>query len=276
MYDTIRYEVADPVATITLNRPERLNALTPQVMTELQDAVAAAEADPQVVGIVLTGAGRGFCAGADMRSLQNMSEGAALSDWQMADGKPGAFEEMGPDFQLGLLYLMAVRKPIICAINGPCAGLGFIMAMLCDIRLASTEAKFTTAFANRGLIAEHGISWILPRLVGPAHALDLLWSGRLVDATEAASMGIVNRVVAADDLLREATGYVETLAERSAPLAIQVIKQQVYKHLSTTLGDATRESLRLMKESQARPDFAEGVKSFVEKRPPRFARVTAG
>ncbi len=274
MYDTIRYEVADPVATITLNRPERLNALTPQVMTELQDAVAAAEADPQVVGIVLTGAGRGFCAGADMRRLQNMSEGATVSDWQMADGKPGAFEEMGPDFQLGLLYLMAVRKPIICAINGPCAGLGFVMAMLCDIRFASTEAKFTTAFANRGLIAEHGISWILPRLVGPAHALDLLWSGRLVDATEAASMGVVNRVVAADDLLREATGYVETLAERSAPLAIQVIKQQVYRHLSAALGDATRESLRLMKESQARADFAEGVKSFVEKRPPRFARVT--
>ncbi len=274
MYDTIRYEVADPVATITLNRPERLNALTPQVMTELQDAVAAAEADPQVVGIVLTGAGRGFCAGADMRRLQNMSEGATVSDWQTADGKPGAFEEMGPDFQLGLLYLMAVRKPIICAINGPCAGLGFVMAMLCDIRFASTEAKFTTAFANRGLIAEHGISWILPRLVGPAHALDLLWSGRLVDATEAASMGVVNRVVAADDLLREATGYVETLAERSAPLAIQVIKQQVYRHLSAALGDATRESLRLMKESQARADFAEGVKSFVEKRPPRFARVT--
>jgi enoyl-CoA hydratase/carnithine racemase len=191
----------------------------------------------------------------------------------MADGKPGAFEEMGPDFQLGLLYLMAVRKPIICAINGPCAGLGFVMAMLCDIRFASTEAKFTTAFANRGLIAEHGISWILPRLVGPAHALDLLWSGRLVDATEAASMGVVNRVVAADDLLREATGYVETLAERSAPLAIQVIKQQVYRHLSAALGDATRESLRLMKESQARADFAEGVKSFVEKRPPQFARV---
>jgi enoyl-CoA hydratase/carnithine racemase len=274
MYDTIRYEVADPVATITLNRPERLNALTPQVMTELQDAVAAAEADPQVVGIVLTGAGRGFCAGANMRRLQNMSEGATVSDWQTADGKPGAFEEMGPDFQLGLLYLMAVRKPIICAINGPCAGLGFVMAMLCDIRFASTEAKFTTAFANRGLIAEHGISWILPRLVGPAHALDLLWSGRLVDATEAASMGVVNRVVAADDLLREATGYVQTLAERSAPLAIQVIKQQVYRHLSAALGDATRESLRLMKESQARADFAEGVKSFVEKRPPRFARVT--
>ena len=274
MYDTIRYEVADPVATITLNRPERLNALTPQVMTELQDAVAAAEADPQVVGIVLTGAGRGFCAGADMRRLQNMSEGATVSDWQTADGKPGAFEEMGPDFQLGLLYLMAVRKPIICAINGPCAGLGFVMAMLCDIRFASTEAKFTTAFANRGLIAEHGISWILPRLVGPAHALDLLWSGRLVDATEAASMGVVNRVVAADDLLREATEYVDTLAERSAPLAIQVIKQQVYRHLSAALGDATRESLRLMKESQARADFAEGVKSFVEKRPPRFARVT--
>ncbi len=274
MYDTIRYEVADPVATITLNRPERLNALTPQVMTELQDAVAAAEADPQVVGIVLTGAGRGFCAGADMRRLQNLSEGATVSDWQTADGKPGAFEEMGPDFQLGLLYLMAVRKPIICAINGPCAGLGFVMAMLCDIRFASTEAKFTTAFANRGLIAEHGISWILPRLVGPAHALDLLWSGRLVDATEAASMGVVNRVVSADDLLREATGYVRTLAERSAPLAIQVIKQQVYRHLSAALGDATRESLRLMKESQARADFAEGVKSFVEKRPPRFARVT--
>ena len=275
MDETIGYAVDHPVATITLYRPDRLNALTPQMLTELRQAIGRAEADERVVGIILTGAGRGFCAGADMERLQGLtSDGSA--EWEIGDDTPGAVTEMSPDFQLGLLYLMAARKPIIAAINGPCAGLGFVLAMICDLRFASQDARFTTAFANRGLIAEHGISWILPRLVGSAHALDLLWSGRLVESDEAGRLGLVNRVVPADRLLDEAVSYVKMLTERSAPTSMQIIKRQVYTHLSTGLGDATRESLRLMAESLERPDFREGVASYIEKRPPHFARVQVG
>lgn len=275
MDETIGYAVEHPVATITLNRPDRLNALTPQMLAELRQAIDRAEADERVVGIILTGAGRGFCAGADMERLEGLtSDGSA--EWEMGDDTPGAVTEMSPDFQLGLLYLMAARKPIIAAINGPCAGLGFVLAMICDLRFASQDARFTTAFANRGLIAEHGISWILPRLVGSAHALDLLWSGRLVESDEAGRLGLVNRVVPADRLLDETVSYVKMLAERSAPTSMQIIKRQVYTHLSTGLGDATKESIRLMAESLERPDFREGVASYIEKRPPHFARVQAG
>lgn len=275
MDETIGYAVDHPVATITLNRPDRLNALTPQMLTELRQAINRAEADERVVGIILTGAGRGFCAGADMERLQGLSSDGS-TEWEMGDATPGAVTEMSPDFQLGLLYLMAARKPIIAAVNGPCAGLGFVLAMICDLRFASHEARFTTAFANRGLIAEHGISWILPRLVGSAHALDLLWSGRLVESDEAGRLGLVNRVVPADRLLDETVSYIKMLAERSAPTSMQIIKRQVYTHLSTGLGDAARESLRLMAESLERPDFREGVASYIEKRPPQFARVQAG
>lgn len=276
MYETIRYDVADPIATITLNRPDRLNAITGPMVRELQAAFGAADADDRVVGIVLTGEGRGFCAGADIGRLKKLSAGQmSASEWRGTEGKPGAFDPMGEDFQLGQIYLMALRKPIVVAINGPCAGLGFAIALLGDIRFASDRASFTTAFVNRGLIAEHGISWILPRLVGPAHALDILWTGRRFDASEAKQMGIINRVVPHDDLLAHARDYVTALARTSSPTAIKIMKQQVYKHLSATLGDAMRESLQLMNESLDRDDFKEGVASFMEKRPPRFARIGA-
>ena len=275
MYEAIDYTVEGPVATITLNRPDRLNAITGQMIKEIQDAIGKADANEDIVGIILTGAGRGFCAGGDIESLQELSQGGSLTAWEMGDKKPGSTAEMGPDFQVGLLYLMAVRKPIIAAINGPCAGLGFVLAMVCDIRFASDTARFTTAFANRGLIAEHGISWILPRLIGSAHALDLLLSGRVIDSEEAAKIGIVNRTITSDRLLDESTNYVKGLAERSAPVSMKVIKQQVYRHLSASLGEAARESIELMAESLKRPDFREGVLSYIEKRPPKFTGLSS-
>ncbi len=275
MYETIDYTVEGPVATITLNRPDRLNAITGQMIKEIQDAIGQADANESIVGIILTGAGRGFCAGGDIESLQELSQGGSLTAWEMGNKKPSSTAEMGPDFQVGLLYLMAVRKPVIAAINGPCAGLGFVLAMVCDIRFSSDTARFTTAFANRGLIAEHGISWILPRLVGSAHALDLLLSGRVVGSDEAAKIGIVNRTFTSDRLLDESTNYVKGLAERSAPVSMKVIKQQVYRHLSSSLGEAARESIELMAESLKRPDFREGVLSYIEKRPPKFTRLSS-
>ena len=274
MYDTIAYSVNDPIATITLNRPDRLNAITGQMLSELEAAFGAAESDSRVVGILLTGAGRGFCAGADMEQLKATSRRGSSDERKAAETKPGALDEMGPDFQLGYTFLMSIPKPIVVAINGPCAGLGFVIAMLCDIRFASDRATFTTAFANRGLIAEHGISWVLPRLIGSAHALDLLWSGRRFDAAEAERIGVVNRVVEHDRLLDHATSYLKTLATHSAPMSLKIMKQQVYKHLMTPLHEAMQESLQLMSESLARDDFKEGVASFVEKRPPRFARIS--
>ena len=276
-YELIKYDVADPIATITLNRPEQLNAITGSMMAELKHAMAAAEADERVVGIVLTGAGRGFCAGADMQGLQATSRGERGSGGNaFEDAQAGAIEEMGEEnFGVTYNYLMAVRKPIVAAINGPCAGLGFAVAMLCDIRIASDRAVFTSAFVNRGLIAEHGLSWILPRVAGPANALDILWTGRRFYGQEAAQMGVVNRSVPHDQVVPEAENYIKALAERSAPTSLKVIKQQVYRHLMMGAGDALRESNELMAESLRRDDFKEGVASFVERRAPKFERVSS-
>ena len=186
MYQDILYEVNDPVAIVTMNRPDALNALTGRMMAEMRHAFAAAEKDPAVVGIVLTGAGRGFCAGADMGGLAATAsgEGGAREDLSDLEADPGN-PDMGPNFDVTYSYLMALQKPLIAAINGPCAGLGFCYACLADMRVVERQAKFTSAFSQRGLIAEHGASWILPRLIGPGRALDLLWSARKFTGEEA-------------------------------------------------------------------------------------------
>jgi enoyl-CoA hydratase/carnithine racemase len=276
MYDEILYEVKDPVATIQFNRPDRLNAFTYRTLEELRHALAEAEADDRVVGIVITGSGRGFSAGMDMDSLANTAAGrsgdAAPESRPSLEAAPGD-ESMGPDFQVTWGYLLSIRKPLIAAVNGPCAGLGFVIAMLCDLRFASEKARFTTSFSQRGLVAEHGISWVLPRLIGSSRALDLLWSARKFEAAEAERLGVVDRVVAPERLLPEARGYIENLAESCSPTAIMLMKQQVYRHLMQPLGPAMEESNRLMAESLKRADFKEGVESFVEKRLPRFGRI---
>ncbi len=273
MYEELIYEVEDPVATITLNRPERLNALTGRLLSEIKHAIATAEADERVVGIILTGAGRGFCAGADMAGLQASASGEGRQEQTLLESSPGD-PSLGPDFQVTYSYLLGVRKPLIAAINGACAGLGFAIASLCDLRFASTKAVFTSAFVNRGLIAEHGLSWILPRLVGPGRALDILWSGRKFDAAEANQLGLLNRLVEPEDLLSEARAYITNLAERCSPTSIMIIKQQVYKHLMAPMGEAMTETNTLMAESLQREDFKEGVASFVERRPPQFKRIS--
>jgi enoyl-CoA hydratase/carnithine racemase len=274
MYQQIVYEVKDPVATIRLNRPDRLNALTDRMLAELRHALAEAEADARVVGIVLTGAGRGFSAGMDMQSLSATASGerAGADDLSELEARPGD-PDLGPDFQVTFSYLLGIRKPLVAAVNGPCAGLGMSIALLCDMRFAAPEARFVTAFAQRGLIAEHGMSWILPRLLGPSVALDLLWSGRRVEADEALRIGLVNRVASGQNVVDEAQAYIEGLAKSASPTSIKVMKQQVYRHLMLPLGEAMRDSNRLMGESLGRGDFKEGVASFLERRPPAFPRV---
>lgn len=272
MYDEILYEVDDPVATITLNRPEAMNAWTPRMGTEVRHAVHRAERDRAVVGIVITGTGRAFCAGADMNNLAAITEGRGLTD----DREPLPVPE-DPDRPADLdgeyTYLLACAKPIIAAINGACAGMAVPIALSCDLRFMADEAVILTAFASRGLVAEWGLSWLLPRLVGPAAALDLLFSSRKVAGPEAAALGLVNASIPADQLLDHCREYVADLAARSSPTSMKIMKRQVYEQLHAGLGPAEREAQRLMLESFGRPDFSEGVQSFLEKRPPSFERL---
>ena len=189
------YEVTDRVATITLNRPDKLNAWTAIMEHEVRSAKEDAERDEEVRVIVLTGAGRGFCAGADMSllsgvAIRGVDEAAKKQALQTGEQREG----VRPDFQKKYSYFPAVEKPVIAAINGPIVGLGLVIALYCDLRWASESARFSTTFARRGLIAEYGMAWMLPRLVGHANALDLLFSARTIDASEALRMGLVNQV----------------------------------------------------------------------------------
>ncbi len=272
-YEQIQYDVVDPIATITLDRPEFLNAWTDRMGAEVKHALARAEDDPDVVVIVITGAGRGFCAGADLKALQQISDGqrsGGAADELAADpGDPS----MGESFRGTYTYLTSIRKPILAAINGPCAGMAVPISLFCDMRFASDRAVFTTAFSRRGLIAEWAISWILPRLVGPAHAMDLLLSARKIDAHEAERIGLVNRTLPHDELLPTVQAYARDLAENCSPASMSIMKRQVYQHLTASLGEAHGDAVRLMFESFDRPDFKEGVQSFLERRPPRFPRV---
>lgn len=268
-YAEILYDVSDRIATLTLNRPDKLNAWTDQMGAEVRAALLAAEEDANVRVIILTGAGRGFCAGADMAMLQNAATSGVdrrLIPPQPKPAKNGA----NPGFQRRYSYFPSIKKPIIAAINGPCVGLGFVLSLYCDLRFASDTARFGTAFARRGLIAEHGIAWMLPRLIGPAHALDLLLSARMVDAAEAARMGLVNRVVPAGQLIPEVRAYAKELATMVSPRSMGVIKRQVYNALMETLEEATIAADKAMFESFDTQDFKEGVAHFVEKRAPAF------
>ncbi|MDE0977552.1 MAG: enoyl-CoA hydratase-related protein [Arenicellales bacterium] len=180
---------------------------------------------------------------------------------------------MGEDFAVTFSYIPTIRKPLIAAINGACAGLGFVFACLCDMRFVEKQAKFTSAFVNRGLIAEHGSSWILPRIIGLSNALDLLWSGRKFDGVEADRLGLANRLCEQGTARQQAIDYIKDLAATAAPNSIKIIKAQLYRHLNMTFGPAMQESNQLMAQSLGGDDFKEGVSSFVERRPPEFKRV---
>ncbi len=271
-YDEILYEVDDGIATVTLNRPQRLNAITATMSRELQDAMLAAGQDSSVRAIILTGAGRGFCAGADMELLQSIQGGGSCSserrvrDFHPREPDPAA----RADFRHQYSYFPSIPKPILAAINGPVAGLGFVLTLYCDLRLASTTARMGTIFSRRGLVAEHGVSWLLPRLIGMAHAADLLFSGRMIEPDEALAMGLVSRVIAPDRLMTEARERAHEIATLASPRSVAVMKKQIYEAQLQGLGEALDSADQEMVKSFESDDFKEGVAHFVEKRSPKF------
>jgi enoyl-CoA hydratase/carnithine racemase len=259
--DPVLYDVRDSgVAVLTLNRRERMNGWGGGLATTFYERLDDVEADPDVRAIVVTGSGRAFCVGADMGEVTTISSAATNADTDVST-LVGARH---PHF------VMTMRKPVIAAINGACAGMGLTMALVCDVRFAAQGAKFTTAFARRGLIAEYGISWLLPRLVGWGAALDLLLSGRVFYADEAAELGLVKQVLTSEDLLPSAIAYAEDIATNCAPNSLAVIKQQVYADTMRDVFAASEVAEKLMHESMGRPDFIEGITSFFEKRAPNF------
>jgi enoyl-CoA hydratase/carnithine racemase len=250
--DLVLAERRGAVLLLTLNRPDRLNAWNDGLETRYFEHLDAAEADPEVRAIVLTGAGRGFCAGADMDILSG-GEDSAIE----ARSRPRNFP-------------MTLRKPLIAAINGAAAGLGLVEALYCDYRFCAPAAKLTTAFVRRGLIAEYGSAWLLPRLVGASRALDLLMSGRVVLGEEAAKIGLVDQLVEPEALVETAVAYAADLAANCSPTSMAIIKAQVMRALDQTFEESFVDSERLIAESFERPDVREGVDSYLEKRPPNF------
>ena len=273
-YAEILYEIDGPVATITINRPDTLNALTDLTQAEIRHALDASERNSDILGTVLTGAGRGFCSGVDMTALGAMSEaGQRLGKThEHLAANPGNPDD-DPNYKSSPSYFLGLRKPLIAALNGVCAGLGFSYATFCDMRFMDSGARIVSSFSPRGLIAEHGTCWMLPRLVGPSNALDVFWSSRRIEAEEAYRIGWANRLCEPGQSLQDAQDYLRSIAGTAAPMSLMMMKRQVYKHLNRELGDAMNETIVWMDESLARDDFKEGVASFVEKRPPNFQRV---
>lgn len=265
-YQHILYEAKDKIATITLNRPDRMNAWTPIMERDVRHAMQTAAADDDVRVIVLTGAGRAFCAGADMDVLKTLDP----EDIRRAATLPPFDMNRRPDWQTRYGYYPSIGKPVIGMLNGAAAGIGLVHALYCDLRFAADNTVFTTAFSRRGLIAEHGISWMLPRLVGHANALDLLMSARRVSSEEALRIGLVNRLYPPDQLAEQTYAYARDLADFVSPSAISVIKRQLHDVPFQTLAEATIEANREMMIALQGSDFREGVASFMEKRPPKF------
>lgn len=265
-FEQLNYEVRDRIVTITFNRPDRMNALTKIMERELREAMEQAGNDPEVRAVILTGAGRAFCAGMDMDELEVLPpEDIRAQEWM----RPYDMNRRA-DYQTRYSYFPAVQKPIIAAINGAAAGLGLVMSLYSDIRFASETAVFATAFAKRGLIAEHGIAWMLPRVVGPGPAADLLYSSRKVSAMEALQMGLVNRLIKPEALLDEARAYARDLADNVSPRSIKVMKRQLWESPYQSLGEAVMSANHEMFLSIQSEDFKEGVAHFLERRPAKF------
>jgi enoyl-CoA hydratase/carnithine racemase len=276
-FSDILYRVEDGVAVVTLHRPDKLNAWRGEMDRDVRKAMRLAADDEAVRLIILTGAGRGFCAGADMdllQSIQGEAKTGAGEAMRAAAAGRGSYEPWDPaardDFKKQYSWFPAVPKPIFAAINGACAGLGMVLSLYCDMRVAADTAKLTTAFSKRGLVAEHGISWLLPRLIGFASAADLLYSSRVVSAEEAKALGLVSRVVPAASFEADVLGWAKALANDVSPLSLREMKRELWNAMTQPLGEAIDAASADMPASFRSDDFREGVAHFKEKRPARF------
>ena len=276
-FDTIMMAVEDGIATITLNRPDRMNAFTPQMMADLIAAFDATDADDAVRAVIVTGAGRAFCAGADL------SAGTATFDYAKRGGKGGtspirddgsvdlAHEGVRDSGGRLTLRIFASLKPVIGAINGAAVGIGATMQLPMDFRLSSDTARFGFVFARRGIVPEAASSWFLPRLVGIGHALDWCYSGRLIDAQEALSAGLVRSVHAPDALIAAARTLAHDLTRDSAPVSVAMTRRMMWSMLGAAHPmDAHRIDSRGVWVRGASADAKEGVASFLEKRDAAF------
>jgi enoyl-CoA hydratase/carnithine racemase len=268
-----RYEVADRVATITLDRPERLNAWTAAMNAEYRGHLQAATDDPAVRVIVVTGAGRGFCAGAESEDLAGHAQRGSYRSWDAPSvATPGY--GVRPEFDAELAYHFGIPKPVIAAVNGPAAGIGFALACYCDLRFMASGAKLTTAHGRLGLPCAFGLAWLLPKLVGLPRAMDLILSSRTFAAEEAGTMGLATEVVAGDELLDRVTAYARRLATEVSPASLAASKRQIYDAFHASAAESVRAAEALLDPMMAGPDYREGVAALREKRPPRFADPT--
>jgi enoyl-CoA hydratase/carnithine racemase len=267
-YEQITYDAANFVATITLNRPDKLNAWTQKMEEELTAAIRGAAADDQVRVIILTGAGKGFCAGADMSLLSALSQDSTPRAGFLTDVSTDG--EVRADFRKKHAWLLSVPKPIIAAINGPSVGLGFIVPLYCDFRFASEKARFSAIFSKRGLVAEYGLAWMLPRLIGVGNAIEMIYTSKMVDAAEALRIGLVSRVLPEENFLGAVQTFAKELAATVSPRSLAVMKRQIYTGLLQDLGEAFDLATEEMKGSFGTEDFREGVAHFLEKRAAAF------
>jgi enoyl-CoA hydratase/carnithine racemase len=266
-YTDIVIDIEDPVGVLRLNRPEKLNAFTYHTLAEINRAIAELVADQRVVGIVITGTGRAFSAGLDSQALIDVTAAEASSPGSRS-GTPG------PEIPGLFTNLLAVPKPVVAAVNGVAAGGGFVLAAKCDVRIAAASASFTTVFMKRGLIGEHGMTWLLPRLVGPGRAMDLMMTSRRIDAAEAQRIGLVEHVCEeGEDVVERAKSYVREVSGSIAPLAFAETKSLMYAHMGADYERAFREADTVQWKAVARPDATEGARALVEKRAPKFERL---
>jgi enoyl-CoA hydratase/carnithine racemase len=263
------YRLADGIATIALNRPERLNAWTGRMHTEYRWCLARADGDPAVRVIVVTGNGRGFCVGGDAQALAGHVQKGGYDPGTSADlAAPGY--GTAREFDASFAYHFGLTKPVIAAMNGAAAGVGLALACFADLRIAAAGARFTTAHGKLNLPAEFGLSWLLPRMIGLTRANDLLLSSRVFEAEEALTLGIVNRVCPPGAVLDEAHAYARNLIATVSPESLRQTRWQIYRDLHRDVAAAVEDSESLIREMMRQPDYREGVAAFLEKRPPRW------
>jgi len=281
-YETILTDLADSIFTITINRPDKLNALNTQMIRELIDAFDAADNDDAARAIIVTGAGRAFCAGADLSGGGRTFDRAARPDRPPVpngpDGKPDLSHENARDGGGRItLRIFNCRKPVIAAVNGPAVGIGATMLLPMDVRIASTEARFGFVFSQRGIVPEAASSWFLPRIVGIAQALEWCYAGRVFPAQEALAGRLVSRVVAPEELLPAARALARTFIDNTSAVSVALIRQMMWRMLAAGHPmEAHRIDSKAMFHRGRSADVKEGIASFLEKRPPRFTDTVSG